>query len=66
MEIWDLYDEYRNKLNKTFLRGNLLKRGEYHLSAHICLFNKKGEMLIQQRQSDRQAWANLWDITAGI
>ncbi len=39
--------------------------GEFHLVVHVCIFNSKGEMLIQQRQPFKQGWSNLWDITCG-
>ena len=30
----------------------------------VCIFNSKGEMLIQQRQPFKSDWSNMWDITA--
>ena len=47
------------------LRGSYSKKGEYHIVVHACVFNSKGEMLIQQRQSFKRGWPNLWDITVG-
>lgn len=32
---------------------------------HIGIFNQKGEMLIQQRQSTKKDWADMWDVTVG-
>jgi len=64
-EIWDVYDMYRRRTGKQIMRGKELKLGDYHIVIHLCLFNKNGEMLIQQRQSDRESWANLWDVTVG-
>lgn len=40
-------------------------KGTYHLVVHVCVFNQKGEMLIQQRQPFKQGWPNLWDVTMG-
>lgn len=65
MELWDIYDVDRNKKNKTITRGEKLKKGDYHLVVHICIFNSNGEMLIQQRQPFKDIWFNMWDITAG-
>lgn len=65
MEIWDVYDFKRNKTNKTMVRGNDFAKDEYHLIIHICIFNSKGEMLIQQRQPFKDDWPNMWDITVG-
>lgn len=65
MEIWDVYDIHRNKLNRTAIRGGELRTGDLHLVVHVCVFNSKGDMLIQQRQSFKEGWPNRWDITAG-
>jgi isopentenyldiphosphate isomerase len=65
MELWDIYDKDRIKSNITKERGSKLDYNEYHLVVHICIFNSKGEMLIQQRQTFKQGWPNLWDITVG-
>ncbi|NLO84641.1 MAG: NUDIX domain-containing protein [Clostridiales bacterium] len=65
MELWDLYDIQRLKLGKTHERGKPLDKGEYHLVVHVCIFNSKGQMLIQQRQPFKEGWPNLWDITIG-
>lgn len=65
MEVWDVYDVNRNKTDKIAVRGNPLGEGEYHLVVHVCIFNSKDEMLIQQRQSFKSGWPNMWDITAG-
>lgn len=65
MEKWDLYDKHRNKIVKQITRGDDMTPDEFHLIVHVCIFNAKGEMLIQQRQSFKQGWSNLWDITCG-
>ena len=65
MEKWDLYDKHRNKIVKQITRGDDMTPDEFHLIVHVCIFNSNGEMLIQQRQSFKQGWSNLWDITCG-
>jgi len=65
MELWDIYDIARNKTNKTMVRGADFNKGDYHMVVHICIFNSKGEMLIQQRQPFKEGWPNMWDITVG-
>ena len=50
MEEWDVYDYMREKKGYTIKKGDPLKNGEYHLVAHVCLFNSKGELLIQKRR----------------
>ena len=65
MELWDVYNIERIKTGETMERGEAYKEGAYHLVVHACIFNSKGEMLIQQRQSFKKGWPNLWDITVG-
>lgn len=65
MEYWDLYDKHFQKLGRTHLRGEKMPQGTYHLVVHVCIFNQKGEMLIQQRQAFKEGWPNLWDVTMG-
>jgi isopentenyldiphosphate isomerase len=65
MELWDIYDNERNKTGKTMIRGNSFANGAYHLVVHVCVFNSKNEMLIQQRQPFKEGWPNMWDVTVG-
>ena len=49
MELWDIYDENRTRTSKTMVRGEPIKDGDYHLVVHVCIFNSKGQMLIQKK-----------------
>ena len=65
MEYWDVYDINRIKTGKTMIRGSEFEDNAYHLVVHVCIFNNKGEMLIQQRQPFKEGWPNMWDISVG-
>lgn len=65
MEFWDVYTADREKTGRVWQRGSRLPDGHYHLVIHVCIFNSKGEMLIQQRQPFKEGWANMWDLTVG-
>ncbi|WP_200411324.1 NUDIX hydrolase [Virgibacillus salexigens] len=65
MEKWDIYDKDRNLTDRQMYRGDTFEQDAYHLVIHVCLFNQFGQMLIQQRQTDKGDWKNLWDITVG-
>lgn len=65
MELWDLYTKEREKTGETMRRGDPIPEGLYHLVVHVCIFNQKGEMLIQQRQPFKSGWSNMWDVTVG-
>lgn len=65
MELLDIYDIDRNKTNKLIQRGDKLSKGSYHLVVHICIFNTKGKMLVQQRHDSNEEWPNIWDVSVG-
>lgn len=65
MELWDVYNRDKTKTGKTMARGEKIEKGSYRLVVHACIFNSKGEMLIQQRQPFKSGWPNMWDITVG-
>lgn len=64
-ELWDVYNKDREKTGLVHRRGDKMRQGDYHLVVHVCIFNSKGQLLIQQRQPFKKGWANMWDITVG-
>ena len=65
MEYWDIYDAERVKTGRTMVRGSEFEDDAYHLVVHVCIFNDKNEMLIQQRQPFKEGWPDMWDVTVG-
>ena len=65
MERFDLYDSHRRFTGKTIARGEDVPEGCRRLVVHVCVFNAKGQMLIQQRQPFKEGWSNLWDVSVG-
>ena len=65
MELHDLYDSNRNRLGTTMERGAPQPEGTYRVAVMACIFNAKGDMLLQQRQSFKHPYPNVWDVTAG-
>lgn len=63
-ELWDLYTKDRQKTGRTHRRGDVLTAGQYHMAVHICIFNSKNQLLIQQRQPYKKDWPNMWDVSA--
>ena len=64
MELWDTYDVDRNLNGGTAVRGEKLAEGDYHVVIHVCIFNEKGQLLIQQRQPWK-TYGEKWDVTVG-
>lgn len=63
-ELWDIYTKDRERTGRVHRRRDKMKAGEYHLVVHVCIFNSKNEMLVQQRQPFKEDWSNMWDLTA--
>ncbi len=64
-EIIDLYTIDRIPTGETVFRGEPQPEGRYRVVVHVCIFNAKGEMLIQKRQDDIVRWPGYWDISMG-
>lgn len=66
MEIIDLYDNKKQKLNKTMVRsaGEPVE-GEFKLSVHTWLLNSRGELLIQKRNENLKRNPGKWAFTGG-
>lgn len=64
MERYDLYNFDGTFTGNSLERGTPVPPGFYRLVIHVCVFNSKGEMLIQQRQK-KKTWSELWDISVG-
>ena len=65
MELVDLYDENRRPLGKTGERSARRAPGEYRTVVHVCVFDRRGRLLIQQRTPEKFIWPNLWDLSVG-
>ena len=65
MEKWNLYTIDRVITNRVITRGDDIPKNLYHLVVHVCIFNTKNQMLIQQRQTFKEGWPNMWDVTVG-
>ena len=65
MEMLDLYTRDRVRTGKIIPRGTKVPDGFYRLVIHVCIFNSKKQMLIQQRQSFKNGWSNMWDLSVG-
>lgn len=65
MELVDLYDENRLPLGRTAERGAPKGPGEYRMVVHVCVFDRRGRLLIQQRAPEKFIFPNLWDVSVG-
>jgi len=65
MELWDLFDENRQPLNRTHNREDKKKPGEYHIFVSIWTVNKNNEILLTLRHPDKKGYPNFWENTGG-
>ena len=65
MELWDLYNEKRERMGQTHVRGEAIPSGLYHLVVHVWIRNAKGEYLISQRSADRPTFPLMWECVGG-
>jgi isopentenyldiphosphate isomerase len=61
----DLYDENRLSLGRTAERSASRGPGEYRMVVHVCIFDRRGRLLIQQRTPEKLLFPNLWDVSVG-
>lgn len=67
MEILDLYDARKNKLNKLLIRETeKVKNGEYKQSVHVWIMNSKNEFLIEKRSYHMEMNPGKWAFVGGV
>lgn len=64
MEIWDLYDNNRELLPFTHVRGVPLPAQTYHLVTDIWTINHQNQILITQRHLSKKH-GGLWECSGG-
>ncbi|MDR0903881.1 MAG: NUDIX domain-containing protein [Ruminococcus sp.] len=65
MELFDVYDRFRQPLGRTIPRGEAFSADEFRIVIHVAIFNDSGQMLIQRRVDGKQGWGGMWDVSAG-
>jgi len=63
-ELWDLYNEKREKTGYTLSRGTPIPKGQYHLVVSAWIVNSKGQYLLSQRHPDK-TYPYFWECTGG-
>lgn len=64
-ELWDIYDENRNKTGKIVERGNAkFEKGEFHIVVNGIIINSKNEILISQRAPHKKHSLK-WECNGG-
>lgn len=61
-ELRDLYDEYGNKTDLTYHKGDVIPNGYYPMVVMVVIRNSKGEFLMQKRVESK---GGDWGVTGG-
>jgi isopentenyldiphosphate isomerase len=62
-EYIDILNEHGKKTGETCLKSEAHKKGLFHASAHVWIFDKNKNVLIQQRAINKETFPGLWDIS---
>ncbi len=64
LELWDLYNQKRQKTGILHERGQLIPQGLYHLVVSVWIVNSCGEYLMSKRHPSKP-YPNYWECTGG-
>jgi len=62
-ELIDIYDENNNLTGIIKSRNEAHREGLWHRQINICIYNSKGEILLQLRSKDKMIYPDMWDIS---
>ncbi|MGN0329419.1 MAG: NUDIX domain-containing protein [Lachnospira sp.] len=66
MELWDIYDENKQRTGRTMKRNDwILKDGEYHLTVLGVIQRPDGRFLITQRVMTKSWAPGCWEVSGG-
>ncbi|MBO7251948.1 MAG: NUDIX domain-containing protein [Oscillospiraceae bacterium] len=63
-ELWDVYDENRQKTGLLHRRGEPLPDEQFHLVVHVWILDSRGNFLLTKR-SPTKGFPNMWESTGG-
>jgi len=62
-EYIDILTDDGERTGETCLKSEAHKKGIFHASAHIWIFDTNKNVLIQKRAADKDTFPNFWDIS---
>ena len=62
-ELMDVCDENNNIIGQG-MKSEILRRGLWHRTARVFIYNSLGEILLQLRGKDKELYPDLWDVGA--
>lgn len=65
MEIWDAYNDKREKIGQYLVRGERILTGLYHLCVNVLVRHEDGDILFMKRSSQKELYPNYFEFGAG-
>ena len=66
MELWDIYDENKQRTGRTMQRNDWnMKEGDYHLTVLGVIMRPDGKFLITQRVMTKSWAPGWWEVSGG-
>ncbi|MGN0536827.1 MAG: NUDIX domain-containing protein [Acutalibacteraceae bacterium] len=66
MELWDIYDENKQRTGRTMKHNDWnMKPGEFHLTVLAVIQRTDGKFLITRRRMDKAWAAGWWEVPGG-
>jgi len=62
-ELVDILDKQGNSTGKAMLKSDAHKKGLFHATVHVWVYNRNGEILIQKRTASKETYPNKWDVS---
>lgn len=64
MALIDVLDEGGKPTGETRSKQQIHEQGLWHMSAHVWIYNSKGQIILQKRAKDKDSFPGLLDISA--
>jgi isopentenyldiphosphate isomerase len=64
MEHFDVLNEDGEKTGHRKPRKDVHRDGDWHRAVHVWIINGKGELLLQRRAKEKEAYPDKWDISS--
>ena len=62
-ELIDILNAKGEKTGETCMKSEVHKKGIFHASVHIWIYDNNGNILVQRRAMDKDTHPNHWDVS---
>lgn len=60
----DVLDAYGDKTGQVLSKHDIHRRELWHAGAHVWIYNRRGEVLLQKRAPHKEVFPDIWDTAA--